>query len=168
MFQGYQRTKGFRVSRDRGFPLADRGFQRVWRLQSPKVSRKMLLFWGESKFSISTSTCENCIVSVKQEMVYVWFQESCARGLCFAKEVVLTCLRVSLPRRLCKGLYLSRKNVQGFVFVKEVGAKVYTFFKEVVQGFIFVKEVVQGFICFSRKLCKGLCLSRKLYRVFVC
>ena len=34
MLQGYQRSKGFRFSRDRGFPLVDKGFQRVKRSKS--------------------------------------------------------------------------------------------------------------------------------------
>ena len=38
MFQGHRRAKGFRVSSDRGFPLAGRGFQEVWRLQNPRVN----------------------------------------------------------------------------------------------------------------------------------
>ena len=40
MFQGHRRSKGFRVSRDRGFPLIDRGFQWDWRFQNLRVSGK--------------------------------------------------------------------------------------------------------------------------------
>ena len=39
MFPRYQKAKGFRVSRDRGLPLAGWGFQEVWHFQNPRVFR---------------------------------------------------------------------------------------------------------------------------------
>ena len=53
MFQGYQRAKGFRVSMDRGFPLADRGVQRVWHFQNPRVSGKILLTGAFKGYGVS-------------------------------------------------------------------------------------------------------------------
>ena len=47
MFQGHRRSKGFRVSRDRGFPLIDRGFQWDWHFQNLRVSGKYVK--GSSK-----------------------------------------------------------------------------------------------------------------------
>ena len=41
MFQGCQKAKGFRVSRDRRLTLASWGFQVVWRFQNPRVSGKI-------------------------------------------------------------------------------------------------------------------------------
>ena len=56
-FQGYQRSKGFRVSRDRGFPLIDRGFQWAWRFQNPRVSGKIYI-----KHELGQKFHRTCIV----------------------------------------------------------------------------------------------------------
>ena len=37
-FNGYQRSTGFRVSRDSGFPMLSRALKRSWHIHNPKVS----------------------------------------------------------------------------------------------------------------------------------
>ena len=52
MFQWYRRSKGFRVSRDRGSPLIDKGSRWDWRFQNPRVSEKYI---NMSSIKISSS-----------------------------------------------------------------------------------------------------------------
>ena len=63
MFQCYRRSKGFKVSRDRGFPLIDKGFQWNWRFQNPRVSGKYINM-SSIKISSSVHSVPLCSLSI--------------------------------------------------------------------------------------------------------
>ena len=54
IFQGFHRSKGFRVSRDRGSPYWQ-GLSMNWRFQNPKGFRKMYIHVRASNIGVSKS-----------------------------------------------------------------------------------------------------------------